>query len=190
MVAAEDVAKAPKDGSTLLFAASNEVSILPALKKDMAYDARTAFAPVALIGLVPLVLAVHPSVPADNVLQLVALAKKEPGQLNYASFGVGTSNHLAAELFKSVTGTNIVHVPYKGGSAALPDLLSGRVEMCFHAIRRAPLYSLGCAETARIYRRSRSPCSLTCPRCRKLGCRDSLSALGSVSSHPPVRRTA
>lgn len=140
MLAAETVSRAAKDGSTLLFASSNEVTILPALKKSMAYDARTAFAPVALIGMVPLVLAVHPSLPVSNVADLVALAKKEPGRLSYASFGIGTSNHLAAELFKSVTGTDIVHVPYRGGGAALPDLLSGRVEICFHAIQVALPY--------------------------------------------------
>jgi tripartite-type tricarboxylate transporter receptor subunit TctC len=100
----------------------------------MAYDTRTAFTPVALIGMVPLVLAVHPGMPVSKVSELVELSKKEPGRMSYASFGAGTSNQLAAELFKVVTGTNIVHVPYKGGAAAMPDLLSGRVEMCFHAV--------------------------------------------------------
>lgn len=128
------VARAPKDGHTLLFAASNEVTILPALKRDMTYDAGTAFAPVSLVGMVPLVLAVHPSLPVSNVKELIEFSKKQPGKLNYASFGAGTSNHLAAELFKTVTGTNIVHVQYKGGGAAMPDLLSGAVEMCFHAV--------------------------------------------------------
>jgi tripartite-type tricarboxylate transporter receptor subunit TctC len=134
MIAAQSVARAPLDGHTLLFAASNEVTILPALKRKMAYDTRTAFAPVALIGMVPLVLAVHPGMPVSKVSELVELSKKEPGRMSYASFGAGTSNQLAAELFKVVTGTNIVHVPYKGGAAAMPDLLSGRVEMCFHAV--------------------------------------------------------
>lgn len=140
MVAAESVSRSAKDGSTLLLASSNEVTILPALKKHMEYDARTAFAPVSLIGMVPLVLAVHPSLPVASVSDLVELAKKEPGRLSYASFGVGTVNHLTAELFKSVTGTNLIHVPYKGGGAAMPDLLSGRVEVCFHAIQVALPY--------------------------------------------------
>ncbi|MCC6780282.1 MAG: tripartite tricarboxylate transporter substrate binding protein [Hyphomicrobiales bacterium] len=134
MLAAQAVARATKDGSTLLFAASNEVTILPALKKTMAYDTRTAFAPIALIGMVPLVLAVHPTSRASTVAELVRLAKSQPGKLSYASFGAGTSTHLAGELFKASTGTDIVHVPYKGGAAAMPDLLSGRVEICFHAV--------------------------------------------------------
>ena len=134
MLAAQSVARAPKDGSTLLFAASNEVTILPALKKKMPYDTRTAFAPIALVGMVPLVLAVHPTSPASTVAGLVKLAKGQPGRLSYASFGAGTSTHLAGELFKVATGVDIVHVPYKGGAAAMPDLLSGRVEMCFHAV--------------------------------------------------------
>jgi tripartite-type tricarboxylate transporter receptor subunit TctC len=133
MLAAQAVARAPKDGSVLLFAASNEVTILPALKKKMPYDTRAAFAPIALIGMVPLVLAVHPASPASTVAELVKLAKRQPGRLSYASFGAGTSTHLAGELFKAATGTDILHVPYKGGAAAMPDLLSGRVEMCFHA---------------------------------------------------------
>lgn len=134
MLAAQAVARAAKDGSTLLFAASNEVTILPALKKKMAYDTRTAFAPIALIGMVPLVLAVHPASQASTVAELVKLARSQPGKLSYASFGAGTSTHLAGELFKVATGTDIVHVPYKGGAAAMPDLLSGRVDMCFHAV--------------------------------------------------------
>jgi tripartite-type tricarboxylate transporter receptor subunit TctC len=134
MLAAQAVARAPKDGSTLLFASSNEVTILPALKKKMPYDPRNAFAPIALIGMVPLVLAVHASSPASTVAELIKLAKSQPGMLSYASFGAGTSTHLAGELFKIATGTDIVQVPYKGGAAAMPDLLSGRVEIGFHAV--------------------------------------------------------
>jgi tripartite-type tricarboxylate transporter receptor subunit TctC len=170
MLAAQNVARAAKDGYTLLFAASNEVTILPVLKKSITYDTRTAFAPIASIGTVPLVLAVHPGSPVSDVSDLIALAKKEPGKLTYASFGAGTSNHLAGELFKSVTGTNIVHVPYKGGGAAMPDLLAGRVDMCFHAIQVAlPYIRSGQLKPLGYTGAERSPLMPTVPAMQEAG---------------------
>jgi tripartite-type tricarboxylate transporter receptor subunit TctC len=170
MIAAQTVARAPRDGHTLLFAASNEVTILPALKRKMPYDVRTAFTPVALIGMVPLVLAVHPATPISDVAALVDLAKQAPGRLSYASFGAGTSNHLAAELFKSVTGTDIVHIPYKGGAAAMPDLLSGRVEMCFHAVPVAlPYIRSGTLRAIGYTGQSRSPLMPDVPTMEEAG---------------------
>ena len=132
-IAATAVARAPKDGYTLLFAASPELAIFPAIKQNMPYDWRRDFATITLVGTTPLLLAVHPSVAATSVKDLVALAKEQPGKLNYASFGAGTSNHLATELFKAKSGTDIVHVPYKGAGAAMPDFLSARVQMVFHS---------------------------------------------------------
>jgi tripartite-type tricarboxylate transporter receptor subunit TctC len=132
-VAALAVVRAPKDGYTLLFGASPEMSILPATRRTMPYDVRRDLVPISLVGITPLVLAVPASSPARSVAELVAAAKQQPGRLNYASTGAGGSNHLAAELFKIRTGTDIVHVPYKGGAAAMPDFLAGRVQMMFHS---------------------------------------------------------
>ncbi|MSQ71381.1 MAG: tripartite tricarboxylate transporter substrate binding protein [Betaproteobacteria bacterium] len=132
-IAATSVVRAPKDGYTLLFAASPELAIYPAIKQNMPYDWRRDFATITLVGTTPLLLAVHPSVSAASVKELVDLAKAQPGKLNYASFGAGTSNHLATELFKAKSGTSIVHVPYKGAGAAMPDFLAARVQMMFHS---------------------------------------------------------
>ncbi len=100
------------------------------LYAKLSYDP-DSFVPIALVASVPLVLAVNPNLAASNVQQLIALAKAHPNQLNYASQGYGTSGHLAGELFKSMAGVEIVHVPYKGSSPALTDLLGGQVQMMF-----------------------------------------------------------
>src|ERR1700712_5218416 len=115
-IGASIVVKADPDGHTLSFAASPEVAIYRALMKNPPYDSLKDFAPVTLVGRVPFMLVVHPSVAASSVKELVALAKAKPGTLNFASFGNGTSNHLVGEAFRTATGTNIVHVPYKGSA--------------------------------------------------------------------------
>ena len=97
----------------------------------MAYDAVADFQPVTYVGYVPNVLAVHPSVPANSVAELVALTKKEPGKYTYASSGIGSTQHLAGEMFQILTGTKLVHVPYKGSGQAITDLLAGQVSMNF-----------------------------------------------------------
>src|SRR5204862_2865374 len=89
------------------------------------------FVPVSLAAMIPQILVVHPSVPANNVKELIALAKAQPGKLNYASVGTGSPGHIAGELFKLRTGTNIVHIPYKGGGPAVTDTLGGQVQMLF-----------------------------------------------------------
>jgi tripartite-type tricarboxylate transporter receptor subunit TctC len=134
MIGAGIVARAEPDGHTLAFAASPEVAIYRALVKAPPYDSLKDFQPVSLVGRVPFMLVVHPSVAAGSVKDLVALAKAKPGALNFASFGNGTSNHLVGEAFRAATGTNIVHVPYKGSAPALADLLGGQVQMTFDAI--------------------------------------------------------
>ncbi|HEX2829657.1 MAG TPA: tripartite tricarboxylate transporter substrate binding protein [Burkholderiales bacterium] len=134
MIGAGIVAHAEPDGHTLSFAASPEVAIYRALVKAPPYDSLRDFQPVSLVGRVPFILVVHPSVAANSVKDLVALAKRAPGALNFASFGNGTSNHLVGEAFRAATGTNIVHVPYKGSAPALADLLGGQVQMTFDAI--------------------------------------------------------
>lgn len=131
MIAAELLTKSPADGYTLLMGHVNSNAIAPNLFKSMAYDAVADFQPVTYVGYVPNVLAIHPSVPAKNVAELIALAKKEPGKLTFASSGVGSTQHLAGEMFQILTGTKLVHIPYKGSGQAITDLLAGQVTMNF-----------------------------------------------------------
>jgi tripartite-type tricarboxylate transporter receptor subunit TctC len=130
-IGADAVAKSPADGYTLLMGHVNSHGIAPNLFAKLPYDAIKDFAAVSYVGYVPNVLAVHPSVQAKNVKELVALAKSKPGGMTYASSGNGSTQHLAGEMFKQLTGTNIVHVPYKGSGDAIKDLLGGTVNMNF-----------------------------------------------------------
>jgi tripartite-type tricarboxylate transporter receptor subunit TctC len=130
-IGAEVVAKSPPDGYTLLMATTGVMAINNALYKSMTYDAAKDFEPVIFIASITNVLIVPHDFPAKNVAELVALAKREPGKLSFASSGAGSSTHMSAELFKSLTGTDILHIPYKGSGQALPDLISGRVSMMF-----------------------------------------------------------
>lgn len=125
----DHVAKAAPDGYTLLLGNTSLLGIQASLFKKLPYDPRTDFIPVSILATSPIVMVINPSVAAQNVREFVALAQASPGKLNYASAGVGTPFHLAAELFKTQTGTNIVHVAYKGAAPAATDLLSGQVQM-------------------------------------------------------------
>lgn len=129
MIAAQTVASAKADGYTLLLASAS-FTINTALQVSP-HDLRKDFAPIALLTTSPFVLVVHPSVPAHSVAELIALAKAKPGKLNYASSGVGTPPHLARELFKSMAGVNIVHVPFREANSALNAVIGGSVEMMF-----------------------------------------------------------
>lgn len=129
-IGAEIVARATADGYTL-FLATLSVAISPSFYRKLAFDPVTSFAPVAMVASVPLLLVVHPSLPAKSVQDLIRLAKEQPGKLNYASVGPGSPQHLSAELFKSVSGTNLVHVPYKGGGPATAAVLSGEAHLFF-----------------------------------------------------------
>ena len=132
-IGAEAVAKAAPDGHTLLMGgASNAVNM--SLFAKLPYDTLRDFEPVILCVQGANVLALHPSVPAKNLKELIAFAKTRPGKLNYGSSGVGSSNQMAGELFKLMAGVNIVHVPYKGNAPALTDLLGGHVEMIFSGV--------------------------------------------------------
>jgi len=133
MIAAELVAKSPPDGYTLFLAGVATHGINPNLQKNVPYDPVRDFDPVCLMASAPALLAVHPSLPVRTVKQFIAFAKARPGQLNYASSGHGSSSQLAAELFNSMAGTKIQHVPYKGIGAASTDLLSGQVQVMFNA---------------------------------------------------------
>jgi tripartite-type tricarboxylate transporter receptor subunit TctC len=125
------VARAEPDGYTILMGAVGTHAINPSLYPTMPYDPVKDFAPVTLVASVPNVLVVNPEVPAKSVQELIDLAKAKPGELNFASSGNGTSIHLSGELFKAMTGTDIVHVPYKGSGPAVTDLLGGQVQMMF-----------------------------------------------------------
>lgn len=133
-LAAEFVAKAPPDGYTVMMAHIAAVAILPSLVAKLPYDAQRDFAPVSLVAIGPNLLVVHPSVPAKNVKELVALARARPGQLQYASPGAGTVQHLAAEFFKLQAGVDMLHVPYKGSGQSIIDLVSGQVHLNFDSV--------------------------------------------------------
>lgn len=129
-IGAEIAFKANPDGTTLLFSYPAPLVVNESLYDSLPYDP-DRFEPVSLVAIVPLVLAVTPNVTAQDVRQLIAFAKANPNRLNFASQGYGTTGHLAGELFKSMAGVQIVHVPYKGSAPALTDLLGGQVQMMF-----------------------------------------------------------
>jgi tripartite-type tricarboxylate transporter receptor subunit TctC len=133
-IGAEAVASSEPDGYTLLLTAPPPLTINAALYKDMRYDPSGAFAPVALIASVPIVLAMHPSLGINSVQELIARAKAKPGTVFFGSSGNGSTNHLAGELLKSMTGIDIVHVPYKGAAPAMNDLVAGHIPMMFDNI--------------------------------------------------------
>ena len=130
VVGTELVAKATPDGYTLLVVASS-ITLNPILHKNLSWDPVRDLAPITQISSFPNVLVVHPPLPVKTVKDLIALAKAKPGTLNYGSAGTATGTHLSAELFKYMTGTDMVHVPYKGGGAAIPALLGGQVQLMF-----------------------------------------------------------
>ena len=132
IIATEIAARAAPDGYTLFFGVTSALAILPHYQKKLPYDVLADFAPIHLIADGAYVLAVHPGVQAANVKELIVLAKQKPGVLNFCSAGNGTMLHLNGELFKSLAGVNIVHVPYKGAAAAMTDLVSGQVQLAFN----------------------------------------------------------
>lgn len=143
--AAEIVARAPADGYTLLMSASGEIVVTPHLfKKQMAYDADKDLQPITLMVKVPNVLVVNTDIPARNIAELIAHGKANPGKLTFSSSGIGNSQHLAGELFNTMAGTQIVHVPYKGASQQLTDVAAKQVSMTFVSIASAlPLIKSG-----------------------------------------------
>lgn len=134
IIGTEIVARATPDGHTLLMGTIGNIAISPALYRKLAYDSLRDFAPVTQLASAAYMVLVQPSLAAKSVKELAALAKARPGALNFGSAGSGTGSHLAAELFKSVAGIDIVHVPYKGGSPAMADLLGGQLQLMFNGI--------------------------------------------------------
>ena len=130
-IAAEQAARAAPDGYTLLMGNNSILATNAALYRKLAYDPESDFIPISLIGTQANILVVNPAVPVHSMGELIALAKANPGKLNFASSGFGAAAHLAGELFKTETKINIVHVPYKGAAPALQDVLAGHVQMMF-----------------------------------------------------------
>jgi tripartite-type tricarboxylate transporter receptor subunit TctC len=145
IVATEIAAKAPPDGYTLIIVTVGH-AVNPSLYSKLPYDTMSDLVPVALVARVPSVVVVHPSVPAKNTKELIALAKSRPGQLNYGTGGNATTAHVAAALLSSMTGIEMTHVPYKGAPVALLDLLGGRLDLMVDQI----LSSLGYISSARL----------------------------------------
>lgn len=137
VIGSDVVARAAPDGGTIVFGTSSSHGIAPGLNRNMPHDVVVDFTPIALIAVNPFVLVVHPDVPARSVADLVAHVRANPGRLSYASSGNGTTPHLAAEMFLSMAGLRMVHVPYRGSQAAQPDLVSGRVQLMFDSTTTA-----------------------------------------------------
>jgi tripartite-type tricarboxylate transporter receptor subunit TctC len=151
------VAKSPADGYTLLMGYVGNLAINPYLFKSLPYDSVKDFAPITLAATAPNVFVAHPGVAAKSVKEVVALAKAKPGALNYASAGNGTVGHMVAELFKTVTDVNLVHIPYKGNGPAIADMLGGSVQLMFsapgsviHHIKSGRLRGLAVASAKRV----------------------------------------
>lgn len=134
MIGAEIAARAPADGYTLLVATVTTLAANPALTQKLPYHPERDFAPVAMLGASPYLLAIHPGVPAKTPAQLISHAKSNPGKLSFGSAGTGSSAHLAGELFKHMAGVDIVHIPYKGSGPAMVDLMSGQVGIMFSSV--------------------------------------------------------
>ena len=155
-IGTEFVVKSPPDGHTLLFITTANM-INATFYRDLSFDFMRDITPVAGLVRLPLVLEVNPSVPVKTVAELIAYAKANPGKVNFASAGVGTSLHLAAELFNMMTGTKMIHVPYRGSAPALTDLLAGQVQVLFdnlftslEHIKAGKLRAVGVATAARV----------------------------------------
>ena len=173
MIGADVAAKSPPDGYTLLLANVAAMAIIPNVQKKVPYDPIKDFQPVSLIAKAPLLVVVHPSLPAASIKQLVALAKARPGELNYASNGIGSSTHFATEMFNLMTGIKMAHVPYKGLSLAMIDLLSGQVQLMFSsAVAMLPHVKAGKLRAIAMTGAVRSPVIPDIPTVAEGGVRD------------------
>jgi tripartite-type tricarboxylate transporter receptor subunit TctC len=130
-IASEMVARAAPDGYTLLIAATTSHSILPSLMAKLPYDPQRDFSPVSPLAISPLLLALHPSLPIRSIMDMIKLARAQPGQLSFGAGGTGTPPHMAGELFKQMAGVSMLYVPYKGEAPAITDLIGGQISMIF-----------------------------------------------------------
>ncbi|MEK7874862.1 MAG: tripartite tricarboxylate transporter substrate binding protein [Pseudomonadota bacterium] len=134
IIGTEIAARAAPDGYTLLFGTSAGLTINPLLQRKLPYHVERDFAPISLVVVNPQVLVAYPGLAANTIVELIKLARARPGQINYASPGIGSPNHMGMELLKSMTGIDLVHVPYKGGAPASTDLIAGQVSLLFNSI--------------------------------------------------------
>jgi len=182
-IGSEAVAKSAPDGYTLLWGNVGPLAIGPGLYKKLGYEVAKDFEPVSLVATLPFVLFASPVLPANSVTELVAYAKSHPGEINFGSTGVGSGLHLIAELFKSVAGIQIVHVPYKGVAQALPEMMSGKVQIAFNTIPAfLPHVKSGRLKALAITAASRSPLLPDVPAMTEVG----LAAVQGGSWHAVV----
>jgi tripartite-type tricarboxylate transporter receptor subunit TctC len=143
-IGSELVAKSPPDGYTLLLAVTGPMTIAPFVYPKLGYDTLRDFTPVAMVALAPYIMVVHPSVPAKNLKELIALAKARPGELRFASAGTGSTPHLCTELMMNMAGIKMLHIPYKGGTPAMIDTIAGHTQaLCTSVTNAAPFIKQG-----------------------------------------------
>lgn len=169
-IGAEMVAKAAPDGYTLLLGSTSEIAQYPNVNPKIAYNPQRDFAPISLVGNVPLVLVAHPSLPAKTVKELVALAKSRPGEINFSSAGNGSTTHLAVELLILTTGIRMAHVPYKGSAPAVTDLVAGNVQIGIPTMPAAlPFVKAGRLKALAVSTAKRSPAMPHVPSMQEAG---------------------
>ena len=170
VIGTEMAAKAVPDGYTIFMGQVMNLAIVPCLYSKLPYDTIKDFAPVTFIGYAPLILVVYPGLPVKSVKELIELARSKPGKLNFSSSGSGGSTHLAGELLKSMTGVDMVHIPYKGGSAPLLDIMNGRVDLGFESIvQTLPHVKSGKLRVLAITSAKRSPAAPDVPTVAEAG---------------------
>ncbi len=170
VIGSELAAKAVPDGYTLLFGTSAGLSINPVLSSKLSYDPVRDFAPVSLLVINPQILVANNAVPVTSLRDLIALARAKPGQLNYASVGQGSPNQLGMELLKSLTGTDLLHVPYKGTGPAITELLAGQVQVMFNSMPSVlPLVTSGKLKGLAVGSAQRSPAAPNIPTVAEAG---------------------
>ena len=170
IVATDAVAKSPADGHTILMTTDATFSINPHLYARLPYDAQRDFAPVTMLVLLQQLLVAHPSLPANSLSELISLAKARPGAINYASYGSGSQPHLAGEMLKNKAGIDLVHVPYKGISLAVPAVVAGEVQLTFAGIATSmPQLKAGRIKALAIGGAARSPLLPLIPTFTELG---------------------
>src|SRR6267378_4481661 len=186
-IAAELVAKSAPDGTTWLLGNNSILATNQSLYAKLGYDPVRDFAPVALVAIQPNILVVNPNVPASSVKELIALAKAKPGELNYASSGAGAAAHLAAELFKTMAGVDMVHVPYKGAQPALTDVIAGRAQLMFATSASViPYIKAGRLRPLAVTSSQRSPSVPDLPTVSEAGAESGLRGFEAVTWHGVV----
>ena len=189
LIAAQDVAKADPDGYTLMMGSQTTLAVAPHLYRKVTLNPEKDFAGIALTGASPLVLVVNPSFPAHSVADVIAMAKAQPGKINFGTGGLGTTPHMTAELFQHDAGIRLVHVAYRGEAGAINDLLAGQIPLMF-ANLSAVMGNIkgGTLRALAVTSAERSPSAPDVPTSLNRRCPDSPPKPGSVLSRPPERR--